>query len=83
MKKLKVDARGRVTLGKDLLQHIGVEPGQTIEVEKLPGRELAISAVRGTGSIDSFIGLLAGKTTKVLTIEEMNEVIERGWAGEN
>ena len=84
MKKLKVDSRGRVTFGKELLRHLGVEPGQTIEVEKLPGGRLALGPVRrtGTGSIDSFIGLLAGKTTKVVTIDEMNEAIERGWAGE-
>ena len=84
MKKLKIDARGRITLSKDLLRQIGVEPGEKIEVEKLPSSRLAIGPVRstGTGSIDSFIGLLAGTTTAVITIEEMNEAIERGWAGE-
>ena len=84
MKKLQVDARGRITLGKELLRHLGVEPGQKIEVEKMPGGRLAIGSARstGAGSIDSFIGLLAGKTTKVITIEEMNEAIERAWADE-
>lgn len=34
-----------------------------------------------TGKIDAFIGLLAGKTKKQATIEEMNEAAEDGWAG--
>ena len=38
-------------------------------------------AARPTGSIESFIGMLAGKTKKVATIEEMNEAAAAGWAG--
>ncbi len=33
-----------------------------------------------TGTIENFIGLLAGKTSRVLTIEEMNEAAADGWA---
>ena len=32
--------------------------------------------------VTAVIGVLAGKTKKVATIEEMNEAIEAGWAGE-
>jgi hypothetical protein len=39
-------------------------------------------AARPTGIIDDFIGILAGKTKKVATLEEINEAIERGWAGQ-
>ena len=34
-----------------------------------------------TGSISDFIGCLAGKTTKVATLEEIQQAIEDGWAG--
>ena len=71
MTTLTVTAKGQVTLRKDLLKHLGVEPGQKIEVK----------AARPAGTIDSFIGLLAGKTRKVATIEEMNEAAASGWAG--
>ena len=33
------------------------------------------------GTDDGFVGLLAGKTKKVATIEEINEAASRGWAG--
>ncbi|MFY7955342.1 MAG: AbrB/MazE/SpoVT family DNA-binding domain-containing protein, partial [Burkholderiaceae bacterium] len=34
-----------------------------------------------TGSIDDFLGMLAGKTRKIATIEEINEAAAAGWAG--
>jgi len=37
---------------------------------------------RPKGTIDDFIGMLAGKTKKVATLEEIDEAIERGWAGQ-
>lgn len=33
-------------------------------------------------ALEKFKGCLAGKTDKVLTIEEMNEIAAAGWAGE-
>jgi hypothetical protein len=39
-----------------------------------------VRAAEPEASIDSFIGLLAGRTAKVATIEEMNEAIAQGWA---
>ena len=77
-----VTARGQVTLKRDLLDHLGVQPGQRIEFDKLPGGEVRIRAVKKTGSIDGFIGLLAGKVDKPMSVEEMNEIIAAGWAGE-
>lgn len=82
MTTLTVTAKGQVTLRKDLLRHLGVGPGQKIEVDKLPDGRLTVSAARPTGSIDDFIGLFAGRTKKALSIEEMNEITEAGWAGE-
>lgn len=34
-------------------------------------------------ALEAFIGCLAGKTDKVLTIEEMNKIAAAGWAGES
>lgn len=80
MASLAVTAKGQVTLKRELLRHLGVKPGERINVETLPDGELRIRAARSTGSIKGFIGLLAGKTRKVATIEEMNEAIAAGWA---
>lgn len=82
MTTLTITAKGQVTLRRDLLQHLGVEPGQKIEVDKLPDGRIEVKAARTTGSIDDFIGLLAGKTGKVATIEEIDRAAAAGWAGE-
>jgi bifunctional DNA-binding transcriptional regulator/antitoxin component of YhaV-PrlF toxin-antitoxin module len=82
MTTLTITAKGQVTLRKDLLQHLGVEPGQKIQVDKLPNGRIEVKAARTTGSIDDFIGLLAGKTRKVATIEEIDRAAAAGWAGE-
>jgi len=81
MTTLTVTAKGQVTLRKDLLRHLGVEPGQKIEVSELPGGRIEVMAARPKGTIDAFVGLLAGKTKKVATIDEMNEAVAKGWAG--
>lgn len=81
MTKLTITAKGQVTLRKDLLHHLGVEQGQQVEVSKLPGGRIEIRAFKPTGTADDFIGLLAGKTKKVATIEEINEAAAKGWAG--
>lgn len=83
MASLAVTAKGQVTLKRDLLKHLGVEPGERIEFEKLPGGELRLRAARPTGTIDGFLHALDGKVTlkKPLTIEEMNEIAAAGWAG--
>lgn len=81
MATLTVTARGQVTFRKNVLRHFGVKPGEKIELDLLPGGRGVIRAARPTGSIESFIGMLAGKTKKVATIEEMNEAAAAGWAG--
>lgn len=82
MTTLTVTAKGQVTLKKELLQHLGVKPGQKVEVDALPGGKLTISATKPNGrGWEKAYGILAGKTNKVATIEEMNEAIRRGWAG--
>ncbi len=81
MASLAVTMKGQVTLKRELLQHLGIGPGERIEFEKLPGGELRLRAARPTGSIDGFLGLLAGKTTKIATIEEIDEAAAAGWIG--
>jgi len=81
MPTLTVSARGQITLPKDILQHLGIQPGQKVSVEKLPGGRIEVKAEERKGSIDDIIGLLAGKTTKVATIEEINQAAEDGWSG--
>jgi hypothetical protein len=39
-----------------------------------------VKAARPTGTIGGFVGLLAGRTKKVATIEEISEATAQGWA---
>jgi|UniRef100_E6QS94 bifunctional DNA-binding transcriptional regulator/antitoxin component of YhaV-PrlF toxin-antitoxin module len=81
MSILTVTTRGQVTFRKDVLQHLGIKPGEKIELSLLPDGRGLLKAVQLTGTIDGFIGLLAGRTKKAATIEEINEAIGQGWAG--
>ena len=82
MTTLAITARGQVTFRKDILAHLGLQPGGRLEVDKLPNGQLTIRAVRQTGTIDAFSGLLAGKTSRVATLDEINEAAASGWAGD-
>jgi bifunctional DNA-binding transcriptional regulator/antitoxin component of YhaV-PrlF toxin-antitoxin module len=81
MSTLTVTARGQVTFRKKVLEHLGIKPGEKIELDLLPDGRGVIRAAKRAGTIDDFIGLLAGKTKKVATIEEINEAAADGWAG--
>ena len=81
MARLKVTAKGQVTLRKEVLHHLGVGPGDAIEVDLLPGGEVKVHAARPTKHISSLFGLLASKTKKVATLEELSKAAEDGWAG--
>jgi bifunctional DNA-binding transcriptional regulator/antitoxin component of YhaV-PrlF toxin-antitoxin module len=80
MTTLTVAARGRVTFRKDVLQHLGIRPGEKIELENQPDGAVMLRASRPLGKIDSFLGLLAGRTKKIATLDEMNEAAGGGWS---
>jgi antitoxin PrlF len=81
MTTLTVTARGQVTFRKDVLRHLGIEPGEKIELDKLPDGRVTLRAMRPAGTIDGFLGLLAGKTKKIATLDEINEAAAN-WAGQ-
>ena len=78
---LTVTSKGQVTLRKELLAHLGIQPGQRVDVEVLPGGRLEFHAEQATGSINGFIGLLAGRSARRASLEEFNEAAASGWAG--
>ena len=58
MGTLTVTAKGQVTLRKDLLQHLGVRPGEKIVVTKLPDGRIEVKAARPTGKISDVFDFL-------------------------
>ena len=81
MSILTVTAKGQVTLRKDLLEHLGVRPGEKVSVEKLPDGRVEVKAARPTGKISDAFDFLKRKGGPSLSIEEINKIIVDGWAG--
>lgn len=81
MTKLIVTAKGQITLRQDLLKHLGVRPGETITVEKLPNGRIEVRAAQPTAKISDVFGLLKRKGGPLLSIERINKIARRGWAG--
>lgn len=78
---LTVTAQGQVTLKKEVLQHLGIKPGDKIELDLLPDAKGIMKAAQPGATIGGFIGLLAGQTDKVATLDEINEASAQGWSG--
>ena len=80
MSTLTVTAKGQVTLRKDLLEHLGVHPGEKITVDKLPDGRIEVKAARPTGKISAVFNFLKKNKGPSLSIEEINKIAARGWA---
>jgi bifunctional DNA-binding transcriptional regulator/antitoxin component of YhaV-PrlF toxin-antitoxin module len=81
MSTLTVTAKGQVTLRKDLLQHLGVHPGEKISVDKLPDGRIEMRAERPAGKISDVFNMLRRRNGPSLSIEQINEIAVRGWRG--
>ena len=82
MTELTVTSKGQISLKKDVLQHLGVHAGERLEVRKLPNGRIEIRAVRPKGKISDVFGMLKREGQRTISIEEMNEIIAKGWAGQ-
>lgn len=80
MTVLTVTTKGQVTLKKDVLRHLGVEPGGKVEAVALPdGRvELRTASRSPLGAV---FGALASEGGPALSIAEIDAIAAEGWAG--
>ena len=81
MGALTITGKGQVTLRKELLRHLGVGPGDKIEVEMLPNGRIEVRAARRPRHISEIFGALKRPGQPTLSIEEINRIIEDAWAG--
>ena len=81
MTTLTITSKGQVTLRKELLRHLGVSPGEKVVVDILPGGRIAVRAARPPGKISDVFDLLKKPGGKSLSIDDMNKIAARGWAG--
>jgi antitoxin PrlF len=80
MMTLKITSKGQITLRKEVLEHLGVGPGEQVEIELQPEGRLSIAPAR-KGRMGDLFGLLHDPKRAPVSIEEMNEVIANAWAG--
>lgn len=81
MTTLTVTAKGQITLKQDLLKHLGVVPGQKLDVEMLPDGRIMVKAA-ASGTLKDFFGCLAKPAPAPLSIDEINRIAADGWAGQ-
>jgi len=79
MTALTITAKGQITLRRELLQYLGIAPGQQVEVHKQANRVLTLQAKLPHG-LEVFAGCLPPPSLKALSVEEMNVIIAGGWA---
>jgi len=81
MTSLTITTKGQVTLRKELLRHLGVRPGEKIEVDKLPDGRIEMRAARPVGRISDVFDFLKRKDGPSLSIEELDKIAAGGWSG--
>jgi hypothetical protein len=73
---------GKIELSQTTLQHLEVRPGDEIHVDILPNGNVRLQGAQKKRSTSRFFGSFYRENGPRLTIEQMNEVIAQGWAGE-
>jgi antitoxin PrlF len=79
MTTLTITSKGQITLRRELLQYLGIAPGQQVKVAKLANGTLALHAKPSEG-LETFAGCLP-PPPKALRVQEMNDLITQAWAG--
>jgi bifunctional DNA-binding transcriptional regulator/antitoxin component of YhaV-PrlF toxin-antitoxin module len=81
MTTLTVTARGQVTFRKDVLKHLGVQPGGKIHLDLLPDGRAELTAEPQKRSFLELGGFLRGKTNGArLSIDEIGEAMAESGA---
>ena len=66
-----VTAKRQITLRKEVLNHLGVRPGDKLDIDLLKGERVQLRPKRGTSAATVF-GMLARRGTPHLSIEKLN-----------
>lgn len=75
MTESTVTVKGQTTLPKEVRQALTLQPGDRIRYFVLDGGEVRISRSR---AVTSLAGLLKGQSDRRVSIDEMNEAVEKG-----
>ena len=78
---LTVTAKGQITLRKEVLNHLGIRPGDKLSVDLLNDHRVQLRPQQRNPASTIF-GMLEHASTKRLSIEEIGKATAAGWAGE-
>ncbi|MDR1426333.1 MAG: AbrB/MazE/SpoVT family DNA-binding domain-containing protein [Bifidobacteriaceae bacterium] len=81
MTTLTITSKGQITLKKELLDALGVGPGDKVEAHVAADGSAVLRPVARDAAVDKAAGILARYATKPVTVEEMNRVVAEGWSG--
>ena len=73
-------SKGQVTIPKEVRERLRLRAGDRIEFVVAADGTVSVRTPRR--DVREFAGILKGRLKKPLTIEQMNRIIERGWAGD-
>jgi AbrB family looped-hinge helix DNA binding protein len=79
---LKITSKGQVTFRKEVLDQLGVRPGDRITVELVAPGRVEVRPAQPAAKLEGFIGCLKEVGTPTLSIEEIKKITRNGWAGE-
>jgi bifunctional DNA-binding transcriptional regulator/antitoxin component of YhaV-PrlF toxin-antitoxin module len=79
---LSVTAKGQITLKRSVLEHLGVRPGQKVEVDLLPNGRVELRPANAVRDVSAVFGVLKREGQRALTLEEIQDAIAAGARGE-
>jgi len=81
MTKLVINSKGQLTLPEDMLEHLGLQPGEKVIARKLSNGWDEIRAAHRMGEIADVFGILRRDGSRSTSIERIDKIAARGWAG--
>lgn len=78
MAEATMTSKGQITIPKEMRDDLGLKPGSKVMFIKLSSGQYRI--LPRTGKVRDLVGLLHDPTRPVLTLEEMEDAIQEGWA---
>jgi bifunctional DNA-binding transcriptional regulator/antitoxin component of YhaV-PrlF toxin-antitoxin module len=78
---LRITSKGRVTFRKEVLDQLGVRPGDKITVEFIAPGRAQVTAARPEATLERFVGSLKAAENRTLSVEDMREIVRKALAG--
>jgi AbrB family looped-hinge helix DNA binding protein len=80
MPTLTITAKGQVTLRREVLDHLGLRPGDKVEVGMRPDGSVVLAPARPAQPIAGFFGSARRPGQKRLSQAQIEATIREGWA---